>query len=92
MGANVPWAGDILNPSGIIGRIYVKHHITLFHTKYTSFWSCGCREEDCFHMFPVISLWQIMYYDVPGAWPVWTPGAWLSVCIKKIINIATHKI
>ena len=28
MGANVPWGGAILNLRGIIGRIYVKHHIT----------------------------------------------------------------
>ena len=33
MGANVPWGGAILNPRGIIDRIYVKHHITLPHTK-----------------------------------------------------------
>ena len=46
MGANVPWGGAILNPRGIIGRIYVKHHITLLHTKYTSSsGSCGFRED-----------------------------------------------
>ena len=33
MGANVPWGGAILNPRDIIDRIYVKHHITLPHTK-----------------------------------------------------------
>ena len=28
--------GTILNPRSIIGRIYVKRHITLLHTKYSS--------------------------------------------------------
>ena len=57
MGANIPWGGAILNPRGIIGRFYVKHHITLLHNKYTSFGSCGFRD---FLMFPIISLWQMM--------------------------------
>ena len=30
-----------LEPRGMIGRIYVEYHLTLLHTKYTSF-----REED----------------------------------------------
>ena len=51
MGANVPWDGAILNPKGITGRIYVKHHLTLLHTKYTSFGSCGFRKEDFFICF-----------------------------------------
>ena len=37
MGANVSQGGATLNPKSIIVRIYVKHHITLLHTKYTSF-------------------------------------------------------
>ena len=45
MGANVPWGGANLYTRGIIGRIYVKHHIILLHTKYTSFGSCGFRED-----------------------------------------------
>ena len=32
------------------GGGYVKHQIRLLHTKYTSFESCGFREEDYFHM------------------------------------------
>ena len=35
-----------LDPRGMIGRIYVEHHLTLLHTKYTSFRPCGFREED----------------------------------------------
>ena len=59
MGAKVPRGGAILNTRSKIGRIYVKLHITLLHTKHTSFDSCGFR-EDFFHMFPIISIWQIM--------------------------------
>ena len=35
-----------LDPRGMIGRIYVDYHLTLLHTKYTSFRPCGFREED----------------------------------------------
>ena len=35
-----------LDPNGIISRIYVEYHLTLLHTKYTSFRPCGFREED----------------------------------------------
>ena len=35
-----------LDPRGIIGRIYEEYHLTLLHTKYTSFRPCGFREED----------------------------------------------
>ena len=34
-----------LDPTGIIGRIYVEYHLTLLHTKYTSFRPCGFRED-----------------------------------------------
>ena len=34
------------DPRGMIGRIYVEYHLTLLHTKYTSFRPCGFREED----------------------------------------------
>ena len=35
-----------IDPRGMIGRIYVEHHLTLLHTKYTSFRPCGFRKED----------------------------------------------
>ena len=35
-----------LDPRGMISRIYVEYHLTLLHTKYTSFRPCGFREED----------------------------------------------
>ena len=30
---NEPRGGDIFDPRGMIGRIYVEHHITLLHTR-----------------------------------------------------------
>ena len=55
------WGGAILNLRGIIGRIYVKHHITLLHTKYTSFGSCGFR---CCGL--VVSGMKIFFICFPG--------------------------
>ena len=62
MGDNVPLGGTILHPRAIIGRIYVKYHITLLHTKYTSFGSCSFKEED----FSYVSYYKPMAdNDVP---------------------------
>ena len=73
--------GAIFDSRGMIGRIYVERHITLFHTEYTSFGSCGFREEDFLSMLiSIISLGQII--TVPGL-PVWTPGARLAGFIKR---------
>ena len=35
-----------LDLRGMIGRIYVDNHLTLLHTKYTSFRLCGFTKED----------------------------------------------
>ena len=59
MGANDPGSGAIFDPRGMICRIYVMLYITILHTKYRSFAPCGFREEDFFHVFPIISLWQM---------------------------------
>ena len=40
-----PWGMVNLDPRGMIGRIYVEYHLTLLHTKYTSFRLCGFRED-----------------------------------------------
>ena len=72
MGANDTWGGAIFGPRGMIHRIYVKLHITMLHTKYRSFGSCGFGEEDFCHVFPIISLWQIM--TPPGQDPSGTVG------------------
>ena len=44
---------------GMLCGIYVKLHKTMLHTKYISFGTCGFR-EDIFHVFPIVSLWQVM--------------------------------
>ena len=46
MGANEPWDMANLDPSGMIGRIYIGDYLTLLHTKYLSSGLCGFREED----------------------------------------------
>ena len=53
--------------------------MTLLHIKYTSFVSWGCR-EDFFMYFHYKSM---VDNDMPRAWPVWTPGAPLTVFIKR---------
>ena len=42
----------------------------ILYIKYTSFVSCCCR-EDFFIYFHYKSM---VDNDMPGAWPVWTPG------------------
>ena len=69
------------DPRGMIDRIYVEYHLTLLHTKYTSFRLCGFREEDfkCFsHYKPMAD------NDTPGAWPIWTPRSRLAGIIKGL--------
>ena len=68
---NDPLGGVIFDPRGKIGRIYVELHMTMLYIKYTSFVSCCCR-EDFFIYFYYKSM---VDNDMPGAWPVWTPGA-----------------
>ena len=48
-----PRGGAISDPRGMLGRIYVKLHIYMLHTKYRSFGCCGFREEDFFMYFPL---------------------------------------
>ena len=45
MGDDDPRGVANLDPTGVIGMIYVENHLTLLHTKYTSFRPCGFREE-----------------------------------------------
>ena len=66
MGANDPRGVTNLDLRGMIGRIYVRYHLTLLHTKYTGFSLRGFREEDFFRVFPIISLWQIMEHPGRG--------------------------
>ena len=53
MEANDPRGGAIFYHRGMIVRIYVNPHITMLHTEYRSFGSCGLREEDFFMYFPL---------------------------------------
>ena len=69
MEANDPREGVIFNLRGIIGRIYVKLCITMLHTKYRSFGSCGFREEDFSHYRPMED------FDIHEVWSIWTLGA-----------------
>ena len=82
-----PRGGAIFDPRGKIGRIYVELHMTMLYIKYTSFVSCCCR-EDFFLYFHCKSK---VDNDMPGAWPVWTPGAPLAAFIKdSIIHWSTQ--
>ena len=78
---NDPRGGAIFDPRGKIGRIYVELHMTMLYIKCTSFVSCCCR-EDFFIYFHYKSM---VDNDMPGAWPVWTPGAPLAAFIKESI-------
>ena len=46
----------ILDPRGMVGRIYVGDHKTFLHTKYVSCGPHGFREEDFLSFFSIISL------------------------------------
>ena len=61
--------------------------MTMLYIKYTSFVSCCCR-EDFFIYFHYKSM---VDNDMPGVWPVWTPGAPLAAFIKeRIIHWSTQ--
>ena len=55
--------------------------MTMLYIKYTSFVSCCCRED----FFIYFHFKSMVDNDMPGAWPVWTPGAPLSAFIKESI-------
>ena len=76
MGANDSLGGTFSDPRGIIGRIYVKLHITMLHTKYRNFE----RRSLFFMHFPILSLWQIM---AAQGRPMLTPRTLLEGLIKR---------
>ena len=55
MGTNDLRGVAILDPRGMIGRIYVRYHSTLLHTKFTGFRPCGFRQEDFFMFIPLLA-------------------------------------
>ena len=61
--------------------------MTMLYIKYTSFVSCCCRED----FFIYIHFKSMVDNDMPGALPVWTPGASLAAFIKeRIIHWSTQ--
>ena len=57
MGANEPQGVAILDPRGMIGRIYVGDHLTLLHTNVAL--GLIVSEKKIFEVFPIISLWEL---------------------------------
>ena len=55
--------------------------MALLYIKYTSFVPYCCR-KDFFMYFHYKSM---VDNDMPGAWPVWTPGTLLAAFIKESI-------
>ena len=45
MGAKDPLGVANLDPRGMVGRIYVRVHLTLLHTKYVSSGPHGFRKD-----------------------------------------------
>ena len=63
--------------------------MTMLYIKYTSFVPCCCRED----FFIYFHYKSIVDNDMPGAWPVWAPGAPLAAFIKEnIIHWSTKHI
>ena len=60
--------------------------MTMLYNKYTSFVSCCCR-EDFFIYFHNKSM---VDNDMPGVWPVWTPGAPLAAFYKGEYYTLVH--
>ena len=86
MGANDPRGVTNLDPRGMVGRIYVRVHQKLLHTKYVSSGPHGFRKED----FLSFSHYKSMGVNDPGAWAIWTQGhGWQDLCMRPL-NIATY--
>ena len=49
---DAPGAGAIMDPRGMVVRIYKEDHYTLLHKKYESSGPCGFGEEYFFMFFP----------------------------------------
>ena len=59
--------------------------MTMLYIKYTSFVSCCCRED----FFIYFHYKYMVDNDMPGAWPVWTPGTIGSI-YKGEYNTLVH--
>ena len=61
--------------------------MTMLYIKYTSFVSCCCRED----FFTYFHYKSMVDNDMPGVWPVWTPGAPMAAFIQdSIIHWSTQ--
>ena len=65
----------ISDPKGMLGRIYVKLHITMLYTKYRSFGCCGFTEDFVMFFFSIVSIWQIFscFFPIVSIWQIMTP-------------------
>ena len=70
MRANEPQGVAILDPRGMVGRIYVGDHLTLLNTKYLRSGPHGFREEDFFLSF---SHYRSMRANEPQGVAIWDP-------------------
>ena len=77
---NHPRGGAIFDSRGKIGRIYVELNMTMLLIKYTRFVSCCCRDFFIYFYYK-----SMVDNGMPGAWPVWTPGAPLAAFIKESV-------
>ena len=58
--------------------------MTMLYIKYTSFVSCcSVLQRRFFHIY--FHYKSMVDNDMPGVWPVWTPGAPLAAFIKESI-------
>ena len=57
-----PQGGAISYPRGMVGRIYVKLHIAMLHIykQIQKLWLLWFQRRSFFHVFSIVSLWQIM--------------------------------
>ena len=53
LGDNDPQGGAIIDPRGMVGRIYTEDHYKLLHTKYDSSGTFDFGEEDFFYVLPM---------------------------------------
>ena len=81
MEANNPRGGAISDPRGMLGRIYVKLHITLCCIPNIEALAVVVSEKKIFSC--VFHYKPMADNDAYGVGPVWTPGAWLAGFIKR---------
>ena len=74
MGANDPRGVANLDSRGIIGRIYVGSTERCYLLNIQALGLVVSENFRIFHVFPIISLWQIM--TPRGVAKNWTTGAW----------------